>query len=584
MYELLELKVEKRMVLKFLPVKKFMNTYFSVELISRIYRSRLHHLLRMLLCTMILPLFRKFFVQSHYSRPPPSSASFSSAGSGSAPDFNSHTADITPHTDQLGLQSPPFQGNLPLYQPTGSLGSWGSSPAPPTVNGSGLAVASPMPILWPGYYAPTGTLPHLQQSPLLRPPAGLSFPQSMQQPLQYLPEFPSFLPTVSSTLGSTSATMIPSTLPPLQPSSPAPEASFGANMSFVPHSSLELVASGSQHVPAMLSTTRSLVSNSNVSYQTMPQPASSMFGFSTSTHVEKPKANVSFLPHLASHSEPSATVSQNMLASVSPMVVPAPNVNYQITHQPVTSTVINTNPSQIETSVPLIIPDQLQSAPLVASSSQQLQARIRVEEVKPEESKTKPLLPEPPVPMRKEPILPLPTHTHQKPNRAVLHTHEISRGRGRGRGNWYPRPMTKFTEDFDFTAMNEKFNKDEVWGDLCKNKGQLRDAEGDIEEDADIVDEDGYEPSKSDSKPIYVKDDFFDTLSCNALDRGSSNGRPRFSEQLKIDAETFGNFSRYRHVRGGGGGFRGGRTHGYYGRGHGYSGRGRGQSGPYQPF
>jgi len=38
-----------------------------------------------------------------------------------------------------------------------------------------------------------------------------------------------------------------------------------------------------------------------------------------------------------------------------------------------------------------------------------------------------------------------------------------------------PRAVARFTEDFDFTAMNEKFKKEEVWGQLGKSK---KDKEG----------------------------------------------------------------------------------------------------------
>ncbi|KAJ0098318.1 hypothetical protein Patl1_22013 [Pistacia atlantica] len=143
---------------------------------------------------------------------------------------------------------------------------------------------------------------------------------------------------------------------------------------------------------------------------------------------------------------------------------------------------------------------------------------------------------------------------------------------------------TQFTEEFDFEAMNEKFKKNEVWGSLGKAKQS--DKPEDVEDKAagqGLADKEAYAPvDNSDCQPAYKKDDFFDTISCNSLNRGMRNGQNRFSERMKLDSETFGNFRERPHLGYGSygagrgdsyrGSYAGGRGYGPYG----YDQRGRG--------
>ncbi|XP_076906589.1 protein decapping 5-like [Bidens hawaiensis] len=239
----------------------------------------------------------------------------------------------------------------------------------------------------------------------------------------------------------------------------------------------------------------------------------------------------------------------------------------------------------------LLTPGQLlQSVPsgiVPAQSPPAVQNEVEVVQVPGTSSPpTEPPVPEPteaPVSVPTEaqpPILPLPSRKQiaEKANGATYQNRPnySYRGRERGRGSGGSRPVMKFTEEFDFNAMNEKFNKDEVWGTLGKNKKD----ENATDEDESEEENDPNLP-KVDVKPVYSKDDFFDSLSSNTSDRQSNYGRTRFSEQMKLDTETFGEFSRHRGGgRGGRGPYRGGRSRGgsYYGRGGGYAyvGRGRG--------
>ncbi|OIV90568.1 hypothetical protein TanjilG_31642 [Lupinus angustifolius] len=476
-------------------------------------------------------------IQSQYSRPVTTTSSLP-AVSGPLTGHGSHDA-------QLGLHGSNFQAPLSLYQPGGS---WGASLPAPNANGGGLA----MPMYWQGYYGAPNGLPQLQQQSLLRPPHGLSMPSPMQQPMQFSNFNPS-LPTGPSHLPD-----IPASLLPVSTSSPSVSTP-------VPPSNLPLTLPPAPSVTLAPEALPVSVPNK--------APTGSLSAVSVSSN----------LPLLTSFSNGSPDIGAVVPSVNKPNAISGTSLPYQTVSQLTPATIGSSNSINTETPAPsLVTPGQLlQSGPALLSS-QPLQTPHRDVEVIQVSSR---LPSEASVLVSAEtqpPILPLPENSRPKhrPGGAPAQTHHgySYRGRGRGRGAGGMRPVARFTEDFDFMAMNEKFNKDEVWGHLGKSQNS-KDRDGEeiaSDEDGSQDDGDGY-VLKLDAKPVYNKDDFFDSLSSNALDRDSQNGRIRYSEQIKMDTETFGEFSRH---RGGRGPWRGGRARGgYYGRGYGYGGRGRGRGG-----
>lgn len=479
-------------------------------------------------------------IQSQYAAPtassslPPTSVA-ATAATGPLLDFSSQMP-------QSGVPKTSFQNNVPLYQPGAGV-AW-SPPTPPTTNGSGL----PVPMYWQGYYGPSGALQTQQQS-LVRPVQGFSMPPPMQppsaqQPVQYPTMNSSVPPGASHVSPLQTMELSPPLLHPIASSTLSLQSTVLPVQSSaqVPDSSTNVMSSkaSAQVVPAV-----SMISNSPLVSPALPN------GLDKST---------------------AAPLVSNQAKTISSSSLPFNSLSEPL------STIGGTSNSPA-----LVTPGQfLQPGPTISQSSQTAQKDVEVVQVS--------SLVSPPQPaavatatatMSSEaqaPLLPLPSPSNPKINGVSSQTRYVNRGgHGRGRGHEFGRPVANFTEEFDFEAMNEKFKKDEVWGHLGKNKGKADDLEY-------LQDESEVDVPNIDSKPVYKKDDFFDTLSCNALDHESRNGRPRFSEQMRLDTETFGDFPRNRGFRGGRGPGRGGRSRGgYYGRGYGYVGRGRGHN-MYRPI
>lgn len=489
-------------------------------------------------------------IQSHYAAPtapstlPGASASASSSSVSSAPgslsDFSMQTLSGVPRSD--------FQTSIPLFAPGGGLASWNGS-TPITTNGSGLSV----PVYWQGYYGPSGALQAHQPS-LFRPGQGLSMPPSMQspslqQPVQY-PSLNSFLPAGVSNLSATQSMEFP---PPLL--QPIVSSTVSMQSNVLPAQSSALDVDSSLNVIASKAPAQGVPAA--VSHNVNPSVSPALPNVLDKTTVS------SFLPNQAkpasSPSVPFNGLSESLSTVGGTSSSPALVTPGQFLQPGCT---VSQAPQIVQKDVEVVQVSSLASAPPPAATAAAA-ATVSTE--------------------AQAPLLPLPSPSNAKVNGVAshsTHTRYVNRdGRDRGRGNEFARPVANFTEDFDFDAMNEKFKKDEVWGHLGKNKARADD--GMDPQDEDEVDID---MPKIDVKPLYKKDEFFDTLSCNALDHDSRSGRPRFSEQRRLDTETFGDFPRNWGYRGGRGPGRGGRSRGgYYGRGYGYVGRGRGHN-MYRPI
>ncbi|GAB2280118.1 hypothetical protein Dimus_014755 [Dionaea muscipula] len=391
-------------------------------------------------------------IQSHYPRPAAGTTSL-------PPGVSVPLPDVTSQAPQFGNPASNFQAGLPLYQTGGNLGSWGPTPAPPGAHAGGVSV----PIYWHGYYGAPNTLPQLHPQSLLRPPPGLPLPTSLQQSMSYPAFNASSLPGVSNLLSSN--------LPAIPPLHSTTSSSTVSTPLSLPPSTLPPVPSVAAASDTLSSSVLTNAPNSNV----LPMTLTTTFPSRSPSTISNPEAS-SIAPAV----------------SRKPNAVPGLTLQYKPAAQ--TSTGSSSASSRNESLAPsLLTPDQLlNSGAKPVSSSQSSQASHKDVETVQVSSSSEPSVP---VPNEAQPpILPLPpaSKSFNKPSGRTFQAQHSYRGRERGRGNGGSRQVTRFTEDFDFIAMNEKFKKDEVWGSLGKvhktkeADGEISDLDASEQEDGDL--------------------------------------------------------------------------------------------------
>ncbi|CAK9872286.1 unnamed protein product [Sphagnum jensenii] len=459
-------------------------------------------------------------LQSQPQYLPPSSLGAYNGGMSSA----GSSSDANPPPLYSGMPPSAFRGGVPsLYPQSAGFGSWGPPP-PPQQAGTGTSLATPM--YWQGYYGvPSG---HLTQQPQLQPmmpPPGLggtpSGPYTATEPLA--------APSVSAASIPPAVAPVSLTLPTTSALQPPVVVSLAVSST----STSTAVSTVASPLPVPVSAPTSVTSSIQGGVSAVITPTAKnprrVVGIYQSAHPSVQQAErissqgpTLSLPSSDALSTADATLSQTATTQLPRVLGPPMKAQVSNSQPPLTADQSGSEPAKLAS-------QSIESTPAQPPQQQQV---------------TQPLLP-----------LPSSQHKHQPPQLA--------------------HPTKRFTADFDFTAMNEKFNKDEVWGEL----GGKGDKVGDEEDDFNDVKIESHA-----SDVLYVKDDFFDSISCDASEReGGRIERTKFSEQRKIDTETFGSFPS--RSRGGygrhGGGYRGNYFGGGYGgggsRSSGY-GRGRGSA------